>query len=242
MAHLPSLNRKEFIDQVLSFVKFPFDKEKIRLELTAHIEDKEEFYITQGYDEDKAEDLSIQDMGDAMEIGYELNKEHNPFLGWLWVISNWIVVFFGFVCTIIVVLPLLFSIFQEDFSKRIPEANIAYKTDVYEKLKIDDRVIKFTEVIYTTDGDLNIYYEYYDTRHLRSGWSFDPIKNITDNLDNMYREYSGSQNSLGFKTIGVTTIEKFSDQATVIIIDYDQYNRSYHLEIPIKVGANNESN
>lgn len=70
-----------YIDAVLSFVNYSFDRKKIRLELESHLSEKITFYLHSGNPEAEAEDLAIRDMGDAAETGKALNKLHNPFLG-----------------------------------------------------------------------------------------------------------------------------------------------------------------
>lgn len=73
----------DYIDAVLSFVNYSFDRKKIRLELTSHLNDKIEFYLRKGNVEAEAEALAIRDMGNARETGEALNKMHKPVLGWM---------------------------------------------------------------------------------------------------------------------------------------------------------------
>lgn len=87
-------NVDKFLEDVLSYIKFPFAKDDIKFELESHILEKINYYVEQGYDSEKAEELSIRDMGDPKEIGILLNKEHNPFLGWLLKITNGMVILF----------------------------------------------------------------------------------------------------------------------------------------------------
>lgn len=71
----------DFIDTVLSYVNYSFDRKKIRLELASHLSDKIDLYLNSGNVNESAEDLAIRDMGNAREIGEGLNKLHKPFLG-----------------------------------------------------------------------------------------------------------------------------------------------------------------
>lgn len=70
-----------YIDDVLSYVNYTFDRKKIRLELESHLSEKITFYLQSGNPEEVAEELAIRDMGDAAETGKALNKLHKPFLG-----------------------------------------------------------------------------------------------------------------------------------------------------------------
>jgi hypothetical protein len=227
-----------YIKEILSYVKFTFDRADIRAELECHISDKMEYYIEHGYDEEQAEQLSIKDMGNAKEIGVELNKQHNPIIGCLWRITNLLAVL------TITIFTLIFMFFMSSFIKgdlvdKFPKSDIVYKIDLNEQVKIDDRVIKFTNVIYDKNGDMNIYYKSYYTRLWGTGWSLGYIGEITDNLGNKYTAGSGQQNG-GIICKGVWKVDHFSDVADMLIISYDMYNRKYRVEIPLKEGENND--
>lgn len=227
-----------YLKEILSCVKFTFDRANIRKELESHISDKMEYYIEQGYDQENAEQLSIHDMGDAKEIGKELNKQHNPIIGWLWKITNAITVL------IIIVFCLVFILFLDNFSQRnlidkIPKTNILYKIDLKEKVKIDNRVICITNLIYEKNGDMNIFYETYCTGLRGLKWSLGSLGDITDNLGNHYTTNSGQQTS-GLKSKGVDKVAHFSNKADMLIISYDSFNRKYKIEIPLKGGEKNE--
>ncbi|NMB97273.1 MAG: hypothetical protein GYA02_11795 [Clostridiaceae bacterium] len=228
----------KFLEQVLSYVKFPFDRDEIRLELESHILEKIEYYIEQGYDRETAEQYSIKDMGDAREIGIALNKEHNPFLGWLCKITNvaivllsaWLIYVYGSV--------FIMTLFQHNPIKDIPESEIVYRIDINKKVQLDDRIIKFTNIVYEKDGDMNIFYEHYDTRLWGSGWSYTGLGDIMDNLGNKYTAGS-AYSSGGIRSKCVKTVKNFSREADMLIISYDRYNRKYRVEIPLTEGDSN---
>jgi hypothetical protein len=236
---MPSHKKDKFLAEVLSYIKFPFDRDDIRSELDSHILDKIDYYIEQGHDKEKAEQLSINDMGEAKEIGMELNKQHNPFLGWVWKITNVMVILFVIVNIYIVGTPILMSLFDRNPMNEIPKSNIVYKIDIDEKVKLDDAVIHFTNVVYEKNGDMNILYEYYDTKLWGTGWSFGGTGNITDNLGNTYFDGSGGGGG-GIKSKYIRTIENFAKEADTLIISYDSFNRKYRVEIPLQVGDSNE--
>lgn len=139
----------------MSYIKFPFDRDDIKKELGNHILDKMESYNEQGYDIEKAEELSINDMGNAKEIGIELNKQHNPIIGWVWKITNVLVVLSLIFTLFGVVLPLSGLLLGPGLSDNISESDIVYEVDVDERVKIDDRVIN----IKGYDSDDNIIFE-----------------------------------------------------------------------------------
>lgn len=228
----------DFLDAVLSYIKFPLDRQDIRLELEDHILDKIDYYIDQGLAFKEAEEKAIEDMGSPEEIGIELNREHSPILGWLWVISKGLVSLF-IIINVLMVGPLFFystfSIFGHNPIKDIPKEDIVYRLDIDERVQIDDRVINFTNVIYDKNGTIHIIYNHYDKKIWRKGWSLGHIGTITDEKGNKY--FSGSGYSRGgIVSKGRESLRDFSKDAKSLIIEYDSYNRYYKVEIPLKSG------
>lgn len=134
---------------------------------------------------------------------------------------------------------LLSTIFSSNPKNNIAKENIVYNIKANQRVKIDDRVIKFKNVIYEKDGNMNIVYEHYDTKLFGTTWSLGHIKTVKDNLGNEYSIDSGS-NYGGIISKGVETVEDFSSEADTLIIEYDMYNRYYKVEIPLKAGGSNE--
>lgn len=236
---MPFPKKEKFLMDVLSYVKFPFDRDDIKSELENHIADKMEYYISQGHDINVAEDLSIRDMGDAREIGHELNREHNPILGWLWKITNVVVILFAIWNVYFVGSILISSLVSSNPIKDIPKSDIVYNIDVKQRVQLDDTIMNFTKIVYDKNGDLHIAYEYYSTKLWLAGWSSAGIGEITDNLGNEYFEMSGGGRG-GLKSKYMCTVKNFSREADTLILSYDYYNRKYRLEIPLKAGDKNE--
>jgi hypothetical protein len=231
---------ERYLTEVIRFVKFYSDREAIKSELESHMIDRIDDYIAMGYDKESAEQLSIDHMGDAKEIGKALNKEHNPILGWIWIGTNilvvllltWTIYFNGFY--------IIAAFTNNNLVNDIPESNIVYRIDLKETVKLDDRVINFTNIIYEENGDLNIFYNCYEARVWGRGWSFSGAGFIiTDNLGNSYFN-GGGQGSGGIKSYNIKTYNNFSSDADTLFINYDSYNRSFQVEIPLKAGGKNE--
>ena len=235
---LPKTNK--FIKDVLTYVKFPFDRESIKKELEDHITEKIEYYCEQGYDLDKAEDIAIEDMGNSRDIGVELNKQHNPLIGWIWRVSSISVKLLSFVAAFILILHVMGGyIFVPNPMKDITKEGIVYKVDVNERVRIDDRVITVTHLIYDKNSTMHIIYNYYETKFWRMGWSLGSIGEISDNLGNTYHNFTGAGGS-GFGMSKVRkSVRNFSSKADTLIIDYDRYDRHYRFEIPLPVGDEN---
>ena len=228
---------EEFLKEITSYIKFVFDRDDIRLELKNHMMDKIEDYMESGYDGEEAERLTIKDMGDPKEIGVELDKQHNPIIGWIWRITHIALVILIIINIFTVGFVGLITIFVPNKVRSIPKENIVYRIDINEKVQIDNRVIRFTNVIYEDNGNMNIFYKEYE-KSLRSGWS-GGMGTVTDDLGSEYKGYSGSSSG-GLITKSKRTIKEFSKDASSLIINYDEYNRKYRVEIPLKTGEENE--
>lgn len=236
---MPSPKVEKFLNSIISYVKFPFDREDIKRELHNHILDRMDDYIEQGMDEETAEQLTLKDMGDAKEIGVALNKEHHPMIGWIWAITNAMVILFGLWVFFFAIFPILSGILPRNLVREIPKSDIEYKIDIDEEVRLDDRVIHFTDLVYEKNGDMNLFYESYGTTLRELGWGIGTIGEISDNLGNTY--FDGSGTSIGgIKAKSRRTIENFSKKADTLIITYDYSDRYYQVEVPLKEGEQNE--
>ena len=79
------MTRSEYVERVLSVMRHvtPSEREAIRAEIDAHIEDHICDLLELDYDEALAEERTMALMGDPEEVGRELDKQYtNSF--WLW--------------------------------------------------------------------------------------------------------------------------------------------------------------
>lgn len=90
------MNKDKFLKTVCKQIHFGWDRDIVSRELEYHIEDSMLDLIDEGYSREEAERIAIEQMGDPIEIGKQLNEEHKPLLGWLWLISKLIVILFIF--------------------------------------------------------------------------------------------------------------------------------------------------
>lgn len=92
---------KEFLNNVCEQIKYKPIREDIAKELENHIEESKENYIQEGMEEKLAEEKAIKQMGEAEEIGKELNKIHKPKLDWKLLLIVEILLCFGFLVVFI---------------------------------------------------------------------------------------------------------------------------------------------
>lgn len=228
----------EFLKAVLSYVKYPFSRNDIRFELKEHILDKIDYYKGQDYDEKTAEELAIKDMGDPKEVGILLNNQHNPIIGWLISITSVfmvILIVLSIISTTWVLLISTFGVLTPSPIGQIPKEDIVYRMDINEKVQIDDRVIKFTNIVYDKKGILHVITKDYDKKIWRMGWGFGSLGIIKDDKGNEYNSSSGFRSN-GTISRSRRGIKDFPNDAKTLIIEYDNYNRYYRVEIPLKSG------
>lgn len=229
---------EEFLNSVIREVKFRPDRDEIREELKNHIIDSKSYYKDEGYSELEAINMAIDSMGNAVEIGRGLNKQHSLFLGYLSIISNTILIIMVCISTYMGIVMFLYPLLV-NHEIDIPKEDIVYSLDVGEKRIIDNRIIKVDKVIYTRDGVMNILYHDYERPVFTGGWSFSNLGRISDGVGNEYFPSSG-HNTGGVFTRSIIEIDEFPKDADELHIDYDYYNRSYSIVIPLNVGDKNE--
>lgn len=87
------MNTKEFLDNVCSNIKYQPASNQIKEELRTHIDEVKEEKIEEGYSAKEAEELAVNQMGNAKEIGKKLNKIHRPKLDWITLILVIVLIF-----------------------------------------------------------------------------------------------------------------------------------------------------
>ncbi|MCI8608871.1 MAG: hypothetical protein HFE73_04430 [Firmicutes bacterium] len=83
-------NTESWLDAVLHEVRFLPDRQKIRRELQEHIEDYMEDHMEGSESESRLQEEALLAMGEPVELGRQLNRQHKPWLGWLWLGSEFL--------------------------------------------------------------------------------------------------------------------------------------------------------
>lgn len=73
---------EEFLDEVNEQIRYKPMRAAIDEELRGHIEDKTELYKEYGLEEEEAISRAVRDMGDAVEIGMQMNDAHHTRISW----------------------------------------------------------------------------------------------------------------------------------------------------------------
>lgn len=77
------MNRKQFLQQVTSFIRTTDAKQHVEKELNQHMLHAKKAWVAKGYDEKDAEIRAVKDMGNPMTLGQSLGKLHKPKVDWL---------------------------------------------------------------------------------------------------------------------------------------------------------------
>lgn len=78
------MTRHQWLDAATSQIRFPPDRERVRQELEAHMEDRMDAAQARGMTAEDAESHALAAMGDPAAIAPELGRLHSPWLGRLW--------------------------------------------------------------------------------------------------------------------------------------------------------------
>lgn len=230
----------EYLNKVLSHVKFKYDRKEIKWELEEHMEDMYDDFISDGMNEEDAKKAVIDCMGDADEIGKELNEAHNRLLGNVWRISRIIAVILillSILPVFMTVLTAIFSIFSS-YSYSYDKSRIVSRVEVNQTEKIDDMYLKLEEVILYDNDCVELHYKtWYQPFSDSVRWTFDISTDyVTDDLGTEYFGSSGSS-SAGIISKHSTVIEGFPKEAKTLIIDYNYYGRKMYFEVPLREGG-----
>lgn len=233
-----------FLDDLLSKVKFKFARAEIRKELEDHIEGRIDYYMERGYSRDEAEIIAVDQMGDPFQIGYELNQQHKPVYGWIILLTNFIIVMIlmFYIMIFILFIPVgiesgLYKLSKFDLSEDHSVENLEYEMDIYESANIDSTKINFEKVIRKKNGDINIIGSLKDKslKHLNMNF----LRNIKVS-DSEGREYYLRLKETNSKYFDLE-IEDFPKNQEEIILSYNRFNRNFQLIIPLRVGESDES-
>ena len=217
-----------YIRHVLRQVHFFPDHKEIQLELETHIADCIVDYEERGFSREEAEQLCLRNLGDSKVVGKELNRVHNPLIGCVYSISQLVMVLMV-AFSIYLYGTLLFDLILSPLDKNqsIKKDTIVATLDIDETATIDDDIYHFYRLIYDTNGDLHILWTSRN-RYFLPISSRSPLGKITDESGTEYLMNSSS--SGGLINYHRLTLENYNPESQTLYIDYDYYNRSFHLQ------------
>ncbi len=150
---------ERYLNDVVSHVRFAFDRRKIRQELAEHMEDLYEDLLSQDIDEEQATELTVDYMGDSAELGKELDKVHNPVLGYVWLTL-------GIICIVVAaktafgLLDTGIGIAKGYFAEVRPASasEVVYTISLDVEKKVYDYTLYIDKIVYYEDGMMEVDY------------------------------------------------------------------------------------
>ncbi len=230
------------MDAVLREIHFAPDRRKIRQELMEHMEDRMEEY--------EDEERVLQSMGNPAELGRELNREHKPWLGWLW-IGSWAALAVTACCAL-----LLFAVMgvsaladrpdnlelEEKYAAKIKHYDPDYNQtgDVYYNWQTDytvevlDTEITFRNFVYDDfDGRLVVYVTSEGAYSMGSNSIEILIDGVKPHSSEHYSGQGEDENKVG---LYVLTWERFDRDAQDIAVSYNKFGEGFSFGMNLTSG------
>lgn len=198
-----------YLDEVLSFVTFKYDHKTIRRELAEHMMDLQEDLMAEGMDEETAAYMTVEYMGDAAEIGQELNKEHSALLGRCWRMARGLVILL-----VILNIPAAVSIGTMLFAGRFAEYNpstqaaLVWQKELEGEYQIYDDTLLLGDLYYYEDGTLELVYYTKRSPFARSiDWSLTLSLDVLDAEGNSVQAGGGGYKDSGYYAVGCNHLD-----------------------------------
>ena len=92
----------EYLDTVCGQIRWKEARAGVREEMTDHILSQKEAFLAEGKEEAEAEVLAVEEMGDGLSVGLELDRIHRPLPQWQLMIPVFLLLAAGVVCRVFV--------------------------------------------------------------------------------------------------------------------------------------------
>ena len=76
------MKAEEYLKTLTDQIRCKMAREAVRDELLGHIEDQKAAFISEGMEQDEAEEAAVLEMGDPVETGNEMDRIHRPKMAW----------------------------------------------------------------------------------------------------------------------------------------------------------------
>ena len=218
---------ENYLNEVLSFVKFKYDHRAIRRELTEHMQDLKEDLMAEGMDEAAAAYMAVEYMGEAAKIGQALDKEHGVILGWIWRITRTVAIILIVVNILLIVVNILPLItFMSGMVSNLfyayepsTDADEVWHMEMDREYQIYDDTLILGDIYYYEDGMLDVVYRTKRNPFARSiDWSLSINLGIFDAEGNDVRVGGGGFKSGGYYGFGVDHLDEVPADAKTLEI------------------------
>ena len=76
------MKAEEYLKTLTDQIRCKMAREVVRDELLAHIEDQKAAFLSEGMEQEEAEEAAVREMGDPVETGNEMDRIHRPRMAW----------------------------------------------------------------------------------------------------------------------------------------------------------------
>lgn len=76
------MNTDDYLNALTDQIRYKMARSTVAEEIRIHIEDQTETFLHEGMDEENAEKMAVQEMGDPIETGIALDRIHRPRMAW----------------------------------------------------------------------------------------------------------------------------------------------------------------
>ena len=236
------MNRNEWIEMVLREIRFAPDRRKIRQELLEHMEDRLEEY--------EDEQRVLESMGDPTEVGRELNLQHKPWLGWLWM-ASWAAL--GVTAVLTLILAVVVGInsltdkpdtldLEETYAAHVKyyDTDYNHSGDICYNWQTDHAV----ELLDTEITFRNFAYDDYDGRLVVFVTSEGPYLfgsnsiavEINGSQAMSSERYEGRDREGNAVGLSILTWERFDRDTRDITVSYDKFGESFAFHVNLQTG------
>ena len=173
------MDKEKWMETVLHQIRFVPDRKKIRQELSEHMEDRLEEYLNSGscgengdggnsegggnddsamdgekLTAEEAEARVLKAMGDPQELGLQLNRQHKPWLGWLW-LGSWAAVA---IAVVLIVCILVFGWVEQQAEKNQTGKAFLNLEEAYESMSrdYDPEYNQSGDILYNWEPDWSV--------------------------------------------------------------------------------------
>jgi len=149
------MTKQEYLRQVRKQIYYVFDRNVIEEELNQHLEDNILDLLEEGHSPEDAEQKAVAQMGDPIETGKQLNREHHPLLGYLSVILTTLLIPIGIYFGLVIAVALSSTISQ--LTPTTIDSSIE-EIDLDITLDISTHRVKIDKICLSEYGDYYITY------------------------------------------------------------------------------------
>lgn len=251
----------EWARQAADRVKFRPDRDKVFRELVHHMEDRAEDLRSRGMPEEEAFRAAVESMGDAREVGDQLNAVHKLWLGRLWMMSKVLVILLVIVTVILTLIN--WSVWdlrghyrmQDSYEEALERATVLYDAEPKGlSAKLDGHTVQVERVSLVTYGtsgldnrillllDVKGFLPWQLGPDLSTAWLVDSHGTVYHGYGDGYllSTYTGADI---FRVGRTPTAWRYCVQASVFPQDaewvelrYDRAGRNFVLRIPLAGG------